>query len=290
MATTGWSSDLDPASLGGDALTDLVMDVFQVNGSAGLLGIQEDTLRSFVAQVRDNYQDNAYHCFAHAVHVLLNSHRLLADLKDASTFTKEEHFALLFSALVHDLDHPGHTNMFEIESKSKLARMYNDQSVLEMHSISLSFELADRVALFANVAESVQRSLRKRIVEIVLATDIGPPSGRDRGILVKAKWDQAFAQGFSLSGEDQRMCVLVQLMRAADVGSAMQSYNIFANWSQRLYLENNKAVGLTQEGHTRTQEPFLAKYCLPLIKLIKMFPILKGDELMEDAVSNNLER
>eukprot|EP00946_MAST-07B_sp_MAST-7B-sp1_P004780 g4780.t1 len=292
MAASAWSSDCDPSALEADALLDLAMGIFKASGTLPALRINEGVLRAFATQVRAHYRANMYHCFAHAVHVLLNAHRLLQDLCNPDAFTAEERFALLFSALVHDLDHPGHTNMFEIEQESPLARLYNDQSVLEMHSISLAYQLADATHLFANMADAAaRRSLRARVVEIVLATDIGPPSGPDRGIQVRAKWDMAFAGGIRVDESAvQRMCILVQLMRAADVGSAMQPYRIFANWSHRLYLENKKAFGLTQEAHTKTQGPFMGKYCMPLIQLIGSFPILKSAAAMEESVANNLKR
>ena len=291
MAASAWSSEFDPSTLAGDALLDLAMDVFGASGTLDALGVDIAVMRAFASQVRAHYRPNAYHCFAHAVHVLLNAHRLLKDLADPAAFPAEERFALLFAALVHDLDHPGHTNMFEIERASELSRLYNDQSVLEMHSISLAYELADACKLFAGVRDAARRSLRVRVVEIVLATDIGPPSGSDRGILVKSKWDNAFADGFGLAeSAERRMCVLVQLMRAADVGSAMQPYHIFANWSHRLARENNKAFGLTPEAHTKTQGPFMGKYCTPLIQLIQKFPILNGAAEMEENVAKNLER
>ena len=37
--------------------------------------------------------------------------------------------SLIFSGLCHDLNHTGFSNLFEINSLSKLARMYNDKSV-----------------------------------------------------------------------------------------------------------------------------------------------------------------
>lgn len=53
-------------------------------------------------------------------------------------------FALLFAALMHDVDHPGNNNEFEINSKSPLALIYNDTSVLESHHASLAFRLLEK--------------------------------------------------------------------------------------------------------------------------------------------------
>lgn len=294
MASTAWSSEFDPSTLTADELLGLATEIFSQSGCLPALDIEPKAFGSFVVRIRAHYRANSYHCFAHACHVLLNASRLLGDLQaaDAVAFTAEERFALLFAALVHDLDHPGHTNMFEIERSSELARRYNDQSVLEMHSISLAYKLADSDNLFSGIADAAKRkTLRARVVELVLATDIGPPSGADRNMLIKAKWDAAFAGGYDLAGsESQRMCVLVQLMRAADVGSAMQPYHIFANWSHRLSIESNRAFGLTPEAHTKTQGPFMGKYCLPLIRLIRKYPILNSGAEMEENVAKNLER
>jgi hypothetical protein len=51
--------------------------------------------------------------------------------------------ALLISAAAHDVDHPGHNNLFEIKTKSKLATLYNDQAVLENHHAATFFFLLE---------------------------------------------------------------------------------------------------------------------------------------------------
>jgi hypothetical protein len=43
--------------------------------------------------------------------------------------TEIEEFALFISGLVHDVDHTGRTNLFEINALTDLAILYNDESV-----------------------------------------------------------------------------------------------------------------------------------------------------------------
>jgi len=45
-------------------------------------------------------------------------------------------FSLVFSGLCHDVAHTARTNIFEINSMSKLAIRYHDRSVLEQHHIA----------------------------------------------------------------------------------------------------------------------------------------------------------
>jgi len=52
-------------------------------------------------------------------------------------------FLTLISAAAHDMDHPGNKNDFETKCRSKLAILYNDQSVLEMHHAASLFFLLE---------------------------------------------------------------------------------------------------------------------------------------------------
>ena len=48
---------------------------------------------------------------------------------------------MLFAAAVHDFEHTGTTNNFHVQTKSRLAMIYNDRSVLENHHLSVAFRL-----------------------------------------------------------------------------------------------------------------------------------------------------
>ena len=49
-------------------------------------------------------------------------------------------FAALVAAAVHDVDHPGRSNQFLIETSDNLALLYNDNSVLENHHLAVAFK------------------------------------------------------------------------------------------------------------------------------------------------------
>ncbi len=51
--------------------------------------------------------------------------------------------SLFISAAAHDVDHPGTNNLFESKTRSKLATLYNDQSILENHHAATFFFLLE---------------------------------------------------------------------------------------------------------------------------------------------------
>ena len=57
--------------------------------------------------------------------------------------TANDIFFTLISGAAHDMDHPGTNNLYEIKCKSKLAHLYNDQSVLENHHAASFFFLLE---------------------------------------------------------------------------------------------------------------------------------------------------
>jgi cAMP-specific phosphodiesterase 4 len=56
-------------------------------------------------------------------------------------FDALQRFALVFSGLVHDIDHTGKTNLFEVNLQSQLATLYNDRSVLEHHHLAVTYSI-----------------------------------------------------------------------------------------------------------------------------------------------------
>ena len=83
-----------------------------------------------------NKKKNPFHNFDHAVQVLHGCYSIGCRTKAINYLNDIREFSLLFSGLCHDVNHTARTNMFEVNSMSKLAIKYNDKSVLEMNHIS----------------------------------------------------------------------------------------------------------------------------------------------------------
>jgi hypothetical protein len=101
-------------------------------------------------------------------------------------FDKAEIFALIVSAMAHDVGHCGYTNSFHIKKKDELALRYNDTSVLENYHCSLLFELINETEtenIFRTVNYENYIKIRNIIITTILATDIS----NHRNILLSVK-------------------------------------------------------------------------------------------------------
>jgi hypothetical protein len=58
----------------------------------------------------------------------------LHDFTHGITSDPLTHFACVFSAMIHDVDHPGVSNMQLIKENDEMAKLYNNQSVAEQVS------------------------------------------------------------------------------------------------------------------------------------------------------------
>jgi hypothetical protein len=82
-----------------------------------------------------SYRDNYYHSSVHAADVVNHLSYIMytCGVKEICNLNDRDVFVTLLSGAAHDMDHPGTNNMLEIKTRSKLATLYNDQSVLEHH-------------------------------------------------------------------------------------------------------------------------------------------------------------
>ncbi len=113
------------------------------------------------------------------------------------------HFAFLFSALVHDVDHKGVSNRQLVAESDEIAIMYNDQSVQEQRSVAIAFTTLMRKQMddLRNVLFQQSKSqqdknqefhrFRSNVISLVLCTDISSP---ERMQIVKSKWKKAFGE------------------------------------------------------------------------------------------------
>lgn len=103
-------------------------------------------------------------------------------------------FAMVFSALIHDLGHTGVPNSVLVEEEDELAILHNDVSVAEQNSLQVAFSMLqkDEFALLKKCicpTPEERKFFRKKVICMVMVTDI---SDQERIQIVKSRWNAAF--------------------------------------------------------------------------------------------------
>ncbi|KAM5150030.1 3',5'-cyclic-AMP phosphodiesterase 4D-like isoform 7-T8 [Callospermophilus lateralis] len=82
--------------------------------------IQVDTLITYLMTLEDHYHaDVAYHNNIHAADVVQSTHVLLSTPALEAVFTDLEILAAIFASAIHDVDHPGVSNQFLINTNNQ---------------------------------------------------------------------------------------------------------------------------------------------------------------------------
>lgn len=212
-----------------------------------------ESLREYVTIIASSYNDNPFHNFAHACHVTMSCHKLLTRIvapdlapdkialvqKGGDELAKELNdfshgivhdpialFAITFSALIHDVDHQGISNVQLGKERPHMASRYREKSVAEQNSLDIAWDLLMddkfknlRHYLFATKDELLR--FRHLIIKVVLATDIFDKELND---LRKARWEQAFSDK-TPDGEvnDLRAAIVIEHIIQASVRRSCQS-------------------------------------------------------------------
>mmetsp|Transcript_8331 Transcript_8331/g.17338 ORF Transcript_8331/g.17338 Transcript_8331/m.17338 type:complete len:523 (+) Transcript_8331:164-1732(+) len=179
-----------------------------VNGSLWPEELTEEVieeLKEYVKTILLGYNEVPYHNFKHCYHVTISVNKLVNMIvhqfpneKPAYTFGFRDdplmQFGMLFSALIHDVDHRGIPNRILASEDGDLAIKYNDQSIAENESLFIGFsELLkkkyDNLRRVIFPEREDYRRFRGACVNLVLTTDIASP---ERTQLGKTKWKEAF--------------------------------------------------------------------------------------------------
>jgi cAMP-specific phosphodiesterase 4 len=137
---------------------------------------KQQVLTSFTQAAASGYGSKEkvpYHNWYHAVDVTHGIFRMLNLCSSERFLGSHERYALIVSAMCHDIGHPGLNNPYLVETSHELAIRYNDRSPLEnMHCAKL-FEIVGqpKTAVFSEMDRSQYREARQVCVEAILHTD-----------------------------------------------------------------------------------------------------------------------
>ncbi|XP_025998861.1 cAMP-specific 3',5'-cyclic phosphodiesterase 4D-like isoform X5 [Astatotilapia calliptera] len=226
---------------GNRPLTVTMYTIFQERDLLKTFDIPVDTFITFMMTLEDHYHaDIAYHNSIHAADVVQSTHVLLSTPALEVVFTDLEIIAALFASAIHDVDHPGVTNQFLINTSSELALMYNDASVLENHHLAVGFKLLqeENCDIFQNLSKKQRDSLRKMVIDMVLATDMSKHMNflADMKTMVETKKVTSLGV-LLLDNYSDRIQVLQNMVHCADLSNPTKPLELYRQWTDRIMKE-----------------------------------------------------
>lgn len=305
-------------------MLELDPNINTVNPKKDLTQETLEDLREFVSLIASLYRGNPFHNFEHACHVAASADRLLKqaiaqekemfqqqagrdveqgdanNLRDVLGFGSDPlaSFAIVFSALIHDVDHRGIPNAQLIKEEQSLGFAYRYTSVAEQNSFDISWNVllsprfnSLRNILFGNLEELLR--FRKFVAVSVLATDI-----MDQKINAsrKDRWDHVFdPENVDNNNRGRKATVAIEhIMQVSDIAHTMQHWQVYIKWNQRLFRELYMAYDC---GHSLTNPStfwyqaelgFFDNYVIPLAKRLQQCSIFGAncDEYLNYAVTN----
>ncbi|KAL7556387.1 hypothetical protein ACA910_014129 [Epithemia clementina (nom. ined.)] len=294
-------------------------------------------LRLYVSTIASLYHDeNPFHNFSHASHVAMSVDKLLkriiapdivVDEKSASSNATSHgayvglqlhdythgitsdpltQFAIVFSALIHDVDHHGVSNIQLSKENPTLARVYRNKSIAEQNSIDVAWNVLMRQDDFQALRNCIYTDkneltrFRQTVINVVLATDI---FDKELNELRKQRWNNAFSEKcvmpeFKQEDTNVKATIVIEhLIQASDVAHTMQHWHVYRKWNERLFVELLQAYRsdrMDQDPSTfwyKGEIGFFDHYIIPLAKKLKdcnVFGVF-SDEYLSYAKANREE-
>ncbi|XP_029441105.1 cAMP-specific 3',5'-cyclic phosphodiesterase 4A isoform X2 [Rhinatrema bivittatum] len=219
----------------------IMYSVFQERDLLKTFKIPADTFVTYVMTLEDHYHaDVAYHNSLHAADVTQSTHVLLSTPALDAVFTDLEVLAATFAAAIHDVDHPGVSNQFLINTNSELALMYNDESVLENHHLAVGFKLLqeENCDIFQNLTKRQRQTLRKMVIDMVLATDMSKHMSLLADLKTMVETKKVTSSGvLLLDNYTDRMQVLRNMVHCADLSNPTKPLELYRQWTDRIMEE-----------------------------------------------------
>lgn len=281
-------------------------------------------LREFVTEIALTYHDNHFHNFPHASHVGmsvakllsrivapdidLEGHEQLHDHTYGITSDPLTQFACVFSALIHDADHPGVPNSQLVKEGFEIAHIYEGKSIAEQNSINVAWDILIeekykdlRKAICKTQSEATR--FRQLVVNAVCATDI---IDKDLKAARNKRWEKTFSQSSQDAVNDDDIheqinrkatIVIEHIIQASDVAHTMQHWHIYIKWNERLYSEMYQAFmeGRAERDPTSTwykaEIGFFDYYIIPLARKLSECGVfgVSSDEYLNYAIMNRSE-
>lgn len=243
---------------GGRPLTIVVLATLKALDLDTKLSLDMKIMEKFCMGLECKYEKNDYHAAIHAADVTqavavimlaaYHNTKLIANdgYADSSIvafkstpgtpfLTPIQEFALVISAAIHDVGHPGFNNKFLVDTESHYARLYHDRSVNENMHLDIAFKLleAPEHDVMQMLDQSSRRDLRRMLIRIVLQTDMAFHSELVGKFLDVAEINR----GKSVKDWDDPIVALEYILHVADISNPARPNDRFFKWAKMLSEE-----------------------------------------------------
>ena len=214
-------------------------------------------------------------------------------------------FCVVFSALIHDVEHMGVPNAQLVKERNEIAIKFGEKSAAEQNSVHIAWEMLmepkyDALRACIYTTDDEQKRFRQLVVNAVMATDI---MDKELQAVRRRRWEKAFNEketselGSSFDRNRKATSVIEHIIQASDVAHTMQHWHIFRRWNEKLFDEMYIAYrqGRTDSdpsvGWYESQIGFFDYYIIPLARKLKECGVfgVAGDEYLSYALENRRE-
>ncbi|KAL7056340.1 hypothetical protein AAHC03_020782 [Spirometra sp. Aus1] len=181
-----------------------------------------------------------YHNKIHAADVVQSVHVLLQAPALDSVFTDAELTAVIFACAVHDVNHPGVTNQYLVNTNDALAILYNDSSVLENYHLAVAFNLLTYPGcdILANFTRKQRLTFRRMVIDMVLSTDMSKHMSLLADLKTMVETKKVAGSGIlNLDNYEDRMQILQNMVHCADLSNTAKPLDLYTRWMNRLMEE-----------------------------------------------------
>lgn len=281
----------------------------QMMKSLGLLNrfvLPDEIVFRYADAVSLKYRHNPYHNFYHGFGI---TQFLFAVYRQTSLVSEilglADVLALFVASLVHDADHPGNNNAWEVATHSALALRYNDTAVLENHHAAIGLEIMQSPSsnMFNSLEAKQFNEVREMYVHAVLQTDM-------------AQHFQMVAQLKVLKGEalenckslEERRFIVGLLLHSVDISNPLiPKFDLCRKWAEGIcaefwgQYEKELAANVpptqmwadinTLQGFYKSQVGFINFIVSPLWNMVaEFFPDLQQQGRLLDNVERNKQQ
>lgn len=283
-----WSIYFDAPAWDGIGHIRVIFNIFYKFKLLQEFNITNEKFFRFLSEMRNTYKKVPYHNWRHAVDVTqFITYQLLISRFDKN-LTKFEIFGLLVSAVCHDANHDGFTNVYNVKAETPLGILFKNQSVMETHHCQIANEVITKEEnnIFAIFSPEEYKRMWNLVFSLILATDMAK-----HFTIIKEFTTLKEDNTFSMKNPEHRLLLLQIILKCADISNVSRPFKLADKWCDVLCeeffrqgdLEKANGMEFTSPNNDRehldkpkSQIGFYTFVCLPLFQTAaKAIPALQ---------------